>query len=87
MQLKAIIFQKPSEERVDWKSDASYQIEDEAHSLPPRTDWGSPPPESHHCRKPALLEQGPDPREEEIPAFATLLVDYESESTFPIRFS
>ena len=35
MQLKAIILQKPSEERVDWKSDASYQIRDEAHSLPP----------------------------------------------------
>ena len=35
MQLKAIIFQKPSEERVDWKSDASYQIGDLAHSLPP----------------------------------------------------
>ena len=35
MQLKAIIFQKPSEEWMDWKSDASYQIGDEAHSLPP----------------------------------------------------
>ena len=34
MQLKAIIFQKPSEEWMDWKSDASYQIGDEAHSLP-----------------------------------------------------
>ena len=35
MQLKAIILQKPSEEWVDWKSDASYQIGDVAHSLPP----------------------------------------------------
>ena len=35
MQLEAVVLQKPSEEWMDWKSDASYQIGDKAHSLPP----------------------------------------------------
>ena len=35
MQLEAIILQKPSEERMDWKSDASQQVGNKAYSFPP----------------------------------------------------
>ena len=34
MQLEAVVLQETSEERVDWKSNASYKEGDEAHSFP-----------------------------------------------------
>ena len=34
VQLEAIILQKSSEERVDWKYNASQQVGNEAHSFP-----------------------------------------------------
>ena len=34
MQLEAIVFQKPSKERMDWKSEAPQQIGDETYSSP-----------------------------------------------------
>ena len=34
VQLEAIIFQKPSEERMDWKSEDPQQVRDKAYSLP-----------------------------------------------------
>ena len=34
VQLKAIILQQPSEERMDWKSDASQQVGNEEYSFP-----------------------------------------------------
>ena len=76
MQLEAVIFQKPSEERMDWKSDGSQKIANKAYPLP-LDGFGSFSACSLPSKEASPAGRGLDLREEESPNFAALSADRE----------